>query len=71
MQFQVPQFVEVEDKIVGPLTLKQFLYVGGAVGASLLLFFVIQFWLWVILSVFIISGGVVLALLKIKIKAIL
>src|SRR3989338_737591 len=27
MQFQVPQFIEVEDKIFGPLTLKQFFYV--------------------------------------------
>ncbi len=34
MQFQVPQFIEVEDKIFGPLTFKQFIYVGGAVGAS-------------------------------------
>lgn len=25
MQFSVPQFIEVEDKIIGPLTLKQFL----------------------------------------------
>ena len=33
MQFQVPQFIETEDKIVGPLTLKQFgfLAAGGAV----------------------------------------
>ena len=30
MQFQVPQFIETEDKIVGPLTLKQFGYVGVA-----------------------------------------
>lgn len=32
-QFQVPQFIDVEDKIIGPLTLKQFLYLlgGGAV----------------------------------------
>ena len=29
-QFQVPQFIETEDKIVGPLTLKQFGYVGAA-----------------------------------------
>ena len=66
MQFQVPQFVEVEDKIVGPFSLKQFLYVGGAVGASLLLFFILTFWLWVVLSVFIIAGGVALALIKIN-----
>ena len=29
MQFSVPQFVEVEDKIIGPLTLKQFLVLLG------------------------------------------
>ena len=34
MKYQVPQFIEVEDKIFGPLTLKQFLYIagGGALG---------------------------------------
>ena len=26
MQFQVPQFIDIEDKIIGPLTIKQFLY---------------------------------------------
>jgi hypothetical protein len=32
-QYQVPQFIDVEDKIIGPLTLKQFLYLvgGGAI----------------------------------------
>lgn len=38
MQFQVPQYIEVEDKIVGPLTLKQFLYLGGAGGIAYILF---------------------------------
>lgn len=33
MQFQVPQFIEVEDKIFGPLTFKQFIYIGGGLGA--------------------------------------
>lgn len=32
MQYQVPQFIEVEDKIFGPLTLKQFIYVAGGAG---------------------------------------
>jgi len=36
MQFQVPQFIEVEDKLFGPLTLKQFVYLaGGAAGVFL------------------------------------
>jgi hypothetical protein len=38
MQFQVPQFIEIEDKIFGPLTLKQFLYVAGGLGASVALY---------------------------------
>ncbi len=33
MQFQVPQFIEVEDKIFGPLTFRQFIYIGGGLGA--------------------------------------
>jgi len=33
MRFQTPQFIGVEDKILGPLTLKQFIYLAGSVGA--------------------------------------
>jgi PrgI family protein len=32
MQFTVPQFIEVEDKLFGQLTFKQFLYVLGGAG---------------------------------------
>lgn len=34
MQYSLPQFIEVEDKIIGPLTLKQFLILlfGGLIG---------------------------------------
>ena len=28
-QFQVPQFITVEDKVIGPFTVKQFLYVAA------------------------------------------
>jgi len=38
MQYQVPQFIDVEDKIFGPLTLKQFVYVGGGVGLGFVLY---------------------------------
>lgn len=34
MQFQVPQFIEVEDRIFGPLTFKQFVYMAGGAGLS-------------------------------------
>jgi hypothetical protein len=32
MDYQVPQFVDVEDKIFGPLTFKQFVYLAGGIG---------------------------------------
>lgn len=38
MRFQVPQFTEVEDRIIGPLTFKQFVYLAGAAGAIVVLF---------------------------------
>jgi hypothetical protein len=36
MQFQVPQFLDVEDKIIGPLTIKQFIFLAGGVGLGYL-----------------------------------
>lgn len=38
MEYQVPQFIEVEDKIIGPLTLKQFIYIAGAGGLCIVFF---------------------------------
>lgn len=38
MRFQVPQFIEVEDKLFGPLTLKQFLYLAGGAGIIVVAF---------------------------------
>ncbi len=37
MRFQVPQFIEVEDKIFGPLTFRQFIYLAGGAGLSFIL----------------------------------
>ncbi len=34
MRYQVPQFIEVEDKIVGELTIRQFVYLAGGAGIS-------------------------------------
>ncbi len=37
MNYKVPQFIEVEDKIFGPLTFKQFIYLAGGAGACFVL----------------------------------
>jgi hypothetical protein len=39
MRFEVPQFIEIEDKIIGPFTWKQFVYLAGGVGMLIILFF--------------------------------
>ncbi len=56
MRFQVPQFIEIEDKVVGPLTLKQFMYLAGGAG----MIFVAYKLLPIFISIFIIP--IILAL---------
>lgn len=50
MQFEVPQFIEIEDKIFGPFTWRQFLYLGGGVGMGVVLFFTAPFWLFILIG---------------------
>lgn len=38
MQYQVPQFIDVEDKIFGPFTFKQFIYMIGGIALSYLIY---------------------------------
>ncbi len=64
MQYQVPQFIETETKIVGPLTLKQFLYIGVAALISFFLFFILQLWLWFIVAAILGTAAAALAFIK-------
>jgi hypothetical protein len=50
MQFEVPQFIEIEDKIFGPLTWRQFLYVGGGGLMAAVLFLTTPFILFLIIG---------------------
>ncbi len=43
MQYPVPQFIDVEDKVIGPLTIKQFLWLFAAAGGLMLEFFLLPF----------------------------
>ncbi|OGJ02825.1 hypothetical protein A3G06_00335 [Candidatus Nomurabacteria bacterium RIFCSPLOWO2_12_FULL_46_14] len=38
MQFKVPQFLDIEDKIFGPFTFRQFAYLAGGAGMSFTLY---------------------------------
>src|SRR3989344_110170 len=50
-QYQVPQFIEVEDKIFGPLTLRQFIWLAGGGGMCLLMFTLLPLYLTVLLGI--------------------
>ena len=38
MQYQVPQFIDVEDKIFGPFTFKQFIYMIGGISLAYIIY---------------------------------
>lgn len=60
MQFQVPQYIEVEDKIVGPLTISQFLYIASGFLFDFITYFFFALWFWLPLAFGI--GGLSVAL---------
>lgn len=68
MRFQVPQFIEVEDKIFGPLTFKQFVYIAGGAGVCVLLFTFLPKFLAFILSAPIVMLAGALAFYKVNEK---
>lgn len=66
MEYQVPQFIEVEDKIIGPLTLKQFIYLAGAAGLCIVFFSYLPFIVAVLLSLPLAGLGAALAFYKVN-----
>ena len=64
--FQVPQFIEQKPKIIGPLTLEQFFYLGGAGVLSFFSFYVFNFFLSLILTVIFLSAAIALAFVKVN-----
>lgn len=66
MRFQVPQFIEVEDKIFGPLTVLQFVYLAGGGGFFIMLWLLFPLWVAVIFGGPVLGLGLALAFLKIN-----
>ncbi len=60
MRYQVPQFIEVEDKIFGPFTFKQFIFMAGGAGLCFIAYRSLPL-LWAIL-IMIPAGGFAAAL---------
>ncbi len=66
MRFEVPQFIDVEDKIFGPLTFKQFIYLIGGAGLAYVSYKLVPFPFWVILSGAFVIAGLLLAFYKVN-----
>ncbi len=48
MQFKVPQFIDVEDKLFGPFSFRQFIYLLGGGGIIFVIYKILGFWLGLI-----------------------
>lgn len=66
MRFQVPQFIEVEDKIFGPFTLKQFVYLAGAVGIIIVLIKFLPTFIAIMIAVPVVGVALGLAFFKVN-----
>lgn len=55
MQFKVPQFLEIEDKIFGPFTFREFVYLVGGAGLCYVIFKLLGF-IWGAIPILIIAG---------------
>jgi len=66
MRFQVPQFIEVEDKLFGPLTVTQFIYLAGGIGFFVALWLLLPLWVALILGGPVALFGASLAFFKVN-----
>ncbi|MEK7665412.1 MAG: PrgI family protein [Patescibacteria group bacterium] len=65
-QFTVPQFIDIEDKILGPLSVRQFLIVLAMGLTDTLLYSLLTFWKFLLFGVPIFLIGVTFAFIRIN-----
>lgn len=66
MRFKVPQFIDIEDKIFGPFTFKQFVYMAGGAGLSYVLYKTLPIYIAIILILPIVGLAAALTFAKIN-----
>lgn len=64
MQFSVPQFIDIESKIVGPLTIRQFAIVAIPALIAFALFFVLSLVFWIPIAIVLVGVAVSFAFIK-------
>lgn len=68
MQFRVPQFIDIEDKIFGPFTFHEFAYLIGGAGMIYLVYKILPLWISIFLIIPIATLTVCLVFVKINNK---
>ena len=66
MQFVVPQFIDVENKIFGPISVRQFIIILATLGLIWVWWELFTIWLAAILGVFTFAVGGTFAFVKIN-----
>jgi hypothetical protein len=69
MKYQVPQFIEFESKIIGPLTFKQFIYILGGVGGTYIIYKILGIFPGILLMIVLWALAGSLAFVKINNKS--
>ena len=69
MEYQVPQFIEVEDKLIGPLTFKQFVYIAGGAGLCVVFFFYLPILFALLFSALVVALAAALSFYKVNGKS--
>lgn len=65
-QFVVPQFISVEAKILGPITIRQFIMLMVALLSSIVIYKFTDFTLFIVLSAFVFGVAVVFGFVKVN-----
>ena len=66
MKYQLPQFIETEVKLIGPFTLKQFLWIAAGTSMTFVLFLTVSGLLFIVLAIPIIAVSLALAFVKVE-----
>lgn len=65
-QFTIPQFIDVEDKIIGPITTRQFVIILGSLMVMAVFYKIFDFSLFLVASIFVFLFMIAFAFVKIN-----
>jgi hypothetical protein len=65
-QFTVPQFIDVEDKIIGPITVRQFIIILGACLVAVAVYRIFTFVAFILISLVVFGVAAIFAFVRVN-----